>query len=79
MARPKKLNMVKMKTSLKRAEADLKDWKTRIRQAVDSGEHKTAEAAIKLLTKSKDGLEKLLNHVETHAEKKRPKAEQPTN
>jgi hypothetical protein len=78
MARPKTLNMDKMKVTLKKTECDLKDWKTRIRQAVDSGEHKTAEAAIKLLTKSRDGLHKMLEQVEAHATKKKPKAESTT-
>jgi hypothetical protein len=67
--------MVKMKTSLKRTEAELRDWRLRIRQAVDDGEHKTAEVAIKLLTKSRDGIQKLLTHVEAHSAKKRTKAE----
>jgi predicted transcriptional regulator len=75
MAKPKRLNMDKLKVTLKKTEANHKDWKTRIRQAVDDGEHKTADAAIKLLTKSRDGLQKLLTQVEAHSNKKRPKAE----
>ena len=75
MARPKTLNMDKLKASVKKAEADHKDWKARIRQAVDDGEHKAADTAIKMLTKSRDGLHKLLEHVEAHATKKRPKTD----
>ena len=73
MARPKKLNMVKLKTSVKKTEADLKDWKGRIQQAVNDGEHKTADAAIKLLTKSRDGIQKLLTQIEAHSAKKSSK------
>lgn len=76
MAKTKKLNMDKLKVSVKKTESDLRDWKVRIRQAVDDGEHKTAHAAIKLLTKSRDGLQKLIDHVEAHSARKRPKAEQ---
>ena len=75
MARPKKLNLDKMKISIKRTQGDLKDWKMRIKQTVDDGEHKTADAAIKLLAKSRDGLQKLLTYVEAHSAKKKPKAE----
>ena len=73
MAKAKSLNMDKLKSSMSKAKIDHKDWKQRIRQAVNDGEHRTADAAIKLLTKSRDSLHKLLSHVEAHAEKKRPK------
>ena len=79
MAKAKRLNMDKLKTTLKKTASDHKDWKVRIRQAVDDGEHKTADAAIKLLTKSREGLEKLLAHVEAHSAKKRPKTDQVEN
>jgi phage shock protein A len=79
MARIKTLNVDKLKATLKKTEADHKDWKARIRQAVDDGEHKAADTAIKLLTKSRDGLHKLLSHVEAHSAKKRPKNESETN
>ena len=75
MARPKILNMEKLKASLKKTEAEMADWKLRIRTAVDSGEHKAAEAAIKLLHKSRAGMHKVIEHVEAHATKKRPKTE----
>ena len=77
MARPKSLNMEKLKAAVKKADIDHKDWKARIRQAVDDGEHKAADTAIKLLTKSRDGLHKVLEHVEAHASKKRPKTGTP--
>ena len=73
MARTKTLNMDKLKTTLKKSDEHHKDLKVRIRQAIDDGEHKAADAAIKLLTKSRDGLHKMLEHVEAHAAKKRPK------
>ena len=76
MAKTKKLNLDKIKVSVKRNAANHKDWKVRIRQAVDNGEHKTADAAIKLLTKSRDGLQKLLEQVEGHSTKKKAKSEQ---
>ena len=75
MARPKTLNMDKLKAALKKTDADHKDWKARICQAVDDGEHKAADSAIKMLTKSRDGLHKLLERVEAHASKKRPKVD----
>jgi hypothetical protein len=75
MAKTKTLNMDKMKSKLKKTEGDFKDWKARIRQAVDDGEHKSADTAIKLLTRSRDSIQKLLTHVEGHATKKRPKAD----
>jgi hypothetical protein len=79
LARPKTLNVEKLKATLKKTDANHKDWKTRIKQAVNDGEHKTADAAIKLLTKSRDGLHKVLAHVEAHSAKKRPKVESETN
>ena len=75
MARAKKLNMDKLKMTLKKTDEHHKDLKVRIRQAIDDGEHKAADAAIKLLTKSRDGLHKMLTHVEAHAAKKRPKTD----
>lgn len=75
MARPKTLNMVKLKKTLKKYEADHKDWKARIRQAVNDGEHKTADSAIKMLTKTRDGLYKMIEHIEAHSAKKRLKTE----
>ena len=74
MARAKTLNMDKLKASMKKAQAEHKDLKGRIRQAVNDGEHKTAETAIKLLTRTRDGLHKMIEHVEAHATKKRPQA-----
>jgi predicted transcriptional regulator len=75
MARAKTLNMDKLKATMKKTDEHHKDLKTRIRQAIDDGEHKTADTAIKLLTKSRDGLHKLIEHVEGHSAKKRPKTE----
>ena len=78
MAKAKKLDLTKLKETMKKTDATHQDWKARIKNAVDEGEHKTADAAIKLLTKSRDGLHKLLAHVEAHSAKKRPKPEMPT-
>ena len=75
MAKPKKIDIKKLKESVKKIDLNHKDWKARITQAVNDGEHKTADAAIKLLTKSRDALHKLIATVEAHSEKKRPKAE----
>ena len=79
MAKAKKIDIAKLKESVKKADANHKDWKARITQAVNDGEHKTADAAIKLLTKSRDGLHKLITHVEAHSLKKRPKTDSATD
>ena len=73
MAGTKKLNMDKFKTSVKKAQDDHKDWTARIKQAVNDGEHKAANSAIKMLTKTRDSLHKLVEHVQTHSDKKKPK------
>ena len=60
---------------VKKSAADHKDLKVRIKQAVNDGEHKAADTAIRLLTKTRDGLQKLLDHVEGHSNKAKAKAE----
>ncbi len=79
MAKPKTLNMDKLKSSVKKSAADHKDLKVRIKQAVNDGEHKAADTAIRLLTKTRDGLQKLLEHVEGHSNKAKAKAEAGAN
>ena len=74
MAKKKPMDLSKLKESVKKADAHHKDWKEKIKQAVNDGEHKAADAAIKLLAKSRDSLHKILSHVEAHSEKKRPTA-----
>ena len=67
----KKFDIDKMKTHFAKTDALHKDWKEQIKQAINDGEHKVADAATKLLTKSRDSLHKVL-YVEAHSEKKRP-------
>ena len=75
MAKPKKLNMDKLKASVKKSATEHKDLKLRIKSAVNNGEHKAADTAIRLLTKTRDGLQKMLEHVEGHSTKAKAKAE----
>ena len=74
MAKKKKLNMDKMKSTLKRNVEHHANWKETIRNAVDAGEHRTADTAIKLLHKSKAAIHKLIEHVEGHSTKAKAKA-----
>ncbi len=75
MARAKKLDMTKVKSTLQKHTDDHSDWKERVKSAVDSGEHKIADTAIKAMKKTRDSLHKVIEHVEAHAEKKRPKSD----
>ena len=70
----KKMNMAKFRGTVKRTAAHQKDWKKRIKAAIDNGEHGAAESAIKMLHKSKEAIHKLLDHVEKHHARKKPKA-----
>ena len=74
MARTKKLDVSKVKATITKATGHHADFKERIKIAINEGEHKSAEAAIKILTKSRDNLNKMIENVESHLEKKRPKA-----
>ena len=74
MAKAKKLDLSKLKDAAKKTEATHKDWTARLTQAITDGEHKTADAAVKILTKSRDSLHKLLTRVEAHSAKTHAKA-----
>ena len=67
----KKFDLDKMKAHLAKTDSQHKDWKEQIKQAINDGEHKVADAATKLLSKSRDSLHKVLEHVETHSTKKK--------
>ena len=73
MAKTKKLDMSKMKMTLGKHSEGHADLKERIKNSINDGEHKAAEMAIKHLHKMKDGLHKMIEHVESHAAKKKPK------
>lgn len=76
MAKMKKLDMAKLKTTLGKHAEGHSDFKERIKNAINDGEHKAAETAIKQLTKARDGLHKMIEHVESHLAKKRPKMDE---
>lgn len=69
----KSMNMPKFREILKDHGAQHKSWKKDIKEAIKNGEHKAAGSAIKMLHKSKDALNKMVEHVSGHADKKRPK------
>ena len=52
-----------------------KDLKLRIKTAVNNGERKAADTAIRLLTKTRDSLQKMLDNVEGHSTKAKAKME----